>query len=235
MQQFGYLQLVSQSAFSGISVSDIRTHLNITDTSTDSYIQTLLDAAVYYCERRLGLDLRPTTWNLVLDCFPVWTNYWMDQYGNYAYQLAYYPQFVVGRGTQQWQHISLKRGPLTSVVSVKYYDTTNTLQTMSSSDYTYVNYAYQPGRVEPVNFWPIAYPRPDAVTIQFVTGFSGAWASGSGAAGAVPPNVIHAIKLLVGQWWVMRESAMMGANTISQANEAAVNCLLSQFEVINYG
>ena len=104
------LQLVSQTAFTAIVPSDIRSHLNITDSSQDGYIQTLIDAAVLYCERETGLDFRSTTWNLVEGQYPIWANYsWMDRFGAYIYTYPLVSQMAVGRLSQSWQAVHLHR------------------------------------------------------------------------------------------------------------------------------
>ncbi len=225
MANYGFLQLVSQSAFTALSTGDIKSHLNISDSSTDTYLQSLLDTAVVYCERHLQLDLRSTTWKLVLDQFPIWGNYqWMDRWGNYVYVWPWVSEFAVGRVTQKWQEISLKRGPITGITSIQYYDVNNALQTVDSSTYRFATPSYQPARVEPVLYWPVAYPRPDAVAITFTVGFS-----------TPPATVLHAIKLLVGKWWALREDIAYGPDTAHKASDEAVNCLLDQFRVYSYG
>lgn len=188
-----YSILVSQTSFSAVSVADIRAHLNITDTSTDTYIGTLINAAVDACERATGMDWRSCTWKEVFDSFP----YCID----------------------------LTRGPLQSVTSIQYYDTTNTLQTVDSTNYTLSKPSFLPGWIEPIvtYAWPATYWRPDAVTVNFTTGFS-----------TVPARGIHAIKLLVGSWWVERESLMYGPDTAGGKVGEAIDCLLGSFKVGNY-
>lgn len=221
---YGYLQLSSQTSFSALTVSDIKTHLAITDTAWDSYIGTLLDASVLQVERALSLDLRNTTWKLVLEQFPLWAQMdWMTRFGDAAYIWPGTWEFAVGRTTQRWQAINLQRGPVQSVTSVTYYDPTNAQQTVDPTTYRFSQPSYFPGRLEPVTFWPVAYPRPDAVTITFVTGFT-----------SIPASLLHAIKLLCGKWWASREALAYGPGTALAVSDEAIDCLLSQFMTGGY-
>ena len=94
------LTLVSRSSFTALSASDIMTHLNIVDNSQSAYVQTLLDAAVSYCEAETGLDWRTCTWNLVMDQFPVWAIYdFRFRYGDWASSYPWTSELVQkGRG-----------------------------------------------------------------------------------------------------------------------------------------
>ena len=83
--------------------------------------------------------------------------------------------------------IELPFGPVTAIGSVKYYDQTNTLQTLSSSAYDY-------NLAEPVvtireaygYAWPSTYERAGAVVVRFTAGYS-----------TVPERIKSAIKLHV--------------------------------------
>ena len=80
--------------------------------------------------------------------------------------------------------------PVNSVTSVKYYDTDNTLQTIT--DYT-SDLVSRRGRVR-VESEPSLYDRPNAIEVIYVAGYATA-----------PEAIIHAIKLLVGDWYKDRE------------------------------
>jgi uncharacterized phiE125 gp8 family phage protein len=65
----------------------------------------------------------------------------------------------------------LLRPPLMEVLSVRYYDSTNTLATLSASDY-YVTDDMVPELRYVTSFAaPSVYSRPDAVRIDYVTGY----------------------------------------------------------------
>src|SRR6266446_55984 len=109
------LTLISQEPFSAVTVADLRQHLNIVGSQDDAYLATLLDAAVVYAERWTGMDFASKTWQLVLDRFPGWSNYWGGD------PLDAWP----GR---QAARIDLRRGPLQSIDSIEYRDAANVLQ-----------------------------------------------------------------------------------------------------------
>ena len=91
--------------------------------------------------------------------------------------------------------------PAISVSSITYYDTTNTLQTLSSSVYQVDSYS-RPGRVGLAfaQVWPITYCRFNAVSVTYTAGYGA-------TAAFVPQPIKQAILLLVGHWYENREAA----------------------------
>lgn len=106
----------------------------------------------------------------------------------------------------------LPKPPLVSVESVKYYDAENELQTWDAANYR-VHTTAGVSEIHPVYgvSFPSLYPRGDAVQVEYVAGYGE-------AAADMPPSLLHAVKLLVGQYYEHREE--VGAN-------AAVGHLLS--------
>jgi uncharacterized phiE125 gp8 family phage protein len=96
--------------------------------------------------------------------------------------------------------------PLASVTSLKYYDTSNTLQTLvENTDFT-VDLRSEPARIEPEygTSWPSTRDRFNAVYLTYVAGY--------GAAGTDCPEwAIQAIMLLVANWYETREPIIVGA------------------------
>jgi len=70
---------------------------------------------------------------------------------------------------------------------VKYYDTDNTLTTLSSTVYDVLGPSEAPAFLQPAEgeSWPTTYQRPDSVVIRFDAGF--------GAASAVPDVLKEAV------------------------------------------
>lgn len=83
--------------------------------------------------------------------------------------------------------IDLPFGPVSSITSVKYYDTANVQQTLSSSAYDY-NLAESVVRILPAYgyTWPSTYDRAGSVVVRFVVGYS-----------TIPERIKAAIKLHV--------------------------------------
>lgn len=88
--------------------------------------------------------------------------------GTYRYTLSAWPKNAAGYVSRI---IELPRSPLVSVTSVQYYDDTNTLVTLSTSQYI-VATDFEPGCIylQTDYDWPELTERPDAVQITFVAG-----------------------------------------------------------------
>ncbi len=127
-------------------------------------------------------------------------------------------QGVLGRAmiNQTWRQamqypsgrVYLEMHPVTSLAAVKYYDTSNALQTDTLGNYRLIegtDWAY----VEPTsgNAWPTTFDRPDAVRIEFVAGYGAASSN-------IPQHIRHALLLLIAHWHDNREDAG-GANLSS--------------------
>lgn len=95
---------------------------------------------------------------------------------------------------EQWcDEIYLPKRPIQSVTSIKYYDDSNSLQTLSTAVYS----LNKPERSIEVKFnqvWPsVATERWDAIEIDYVCGYT--------AVELVPGAARHAILLLVGYYF----------------------------------
>lgn len=100
----------------------------------------------------------------------------------------------------------LPLGPVQSIVSVKYYDSANVLQTASSALYSLVTGAGGEGRVvlNSAQSWPGVYDRDDPVQITYVAGYGAAAADVDGA-------IRQAALMMVGHWYAVREPVIVGA------------------------
>lgn len=108
--------------------------------------------------------------------------------------------------------IELPFPPVSSVTSITYVDTSGTSQTWTSSLYT-TDLPSGPqarrARIYPAygEFYPSTRGQMNAVTVRFVCGYGSSGAS-------VPSALIAAMKLLIGHWYVHRETVAVG--TIAQ-------------------
>ena len=95
------------------------------------------------------------------------------------------------------REIRLPRGPLQSITSVQYRDTTGTLQTLSASYYE-ADAACDPGLVQPAygRVWPSTREMVQAVRVTFVAGY--------GSPQQVPQSIRNAIKMAVAWWYERR-------------------------------
>lgn len=100
-------------------------------------------------------------------------------------------------------YIDLQVGPVTSVTHVKYRDESNTLVTLSTTEYD-VDTKIKPGRIyqsKNGNF-PNTYDRPNAVGITFV--------AGEASASDVPAAIKQALLIIVGRYYEQRQDVVLG-------------------------
>jgi uncharacterized phiE125 gp8 family phage protein len=173
--------LVTGPAIEPITTAEGRTHLNISGTSKDTYIDTLIVTARRQIERYLNRALITQSWKVYYDC---WKHELLIPFG----------RLQIADGTP---------GPASPVV--KYYDINGTLQTLTESTYYWVVNTTDPARI--VRKYDATYPelqygRPDAIEIAFTAGFGS-------AATAIPDEIKHAIKLLIGNYYEHRSDVVI--------------------------
>lgn len=90
--------------------------------------------------------------------------------------------------------------PVQSVASITYYDADDASQTLSTDVYSLVASHVDGPRVvlKAGQSWPTISTRDDAVSVTFVAGH---------ATGQVPHRVLQAIRLIVADWFRMRENS----------------------------
>lgn len=120
--------------------------------------------------------------------------------------------------------IVIPKFPLVSVSSVTYYDDDLSTSTVFSSASYQVDAAKRPPRIvlKSSVSWPTDGLRlSSGVVVRFVAGF--------GAASAVPDDIKHAIKLLVGQMYQNREPEVVGASVAPI--QFAIDALLAPYRL----
>ncbi len=143
-----------------VSLTEAKAHLRYTSDSLDTYIDTLIKAATEQVEIDTKRSLMPQVWQDIRGGFPA--------------------------GAE----LEIPRPPLVQVVSVKYYDTENALQTLAASVYE-EDIDSAPGKLTLAygQVWPSTYPRSDAVKIEYGAGYANA--------AAVPDSLKMAILHIV--------------------------------------
>lgn len=122
--------------------------------------------------------------------------------------------------------IAIPKPPCASVTSITYVDTDGVTQTWSSALYTLDNPQgpwARVGKIVPAYFqiYPVTRNVPIAATVRFVAGY--------GAASAVPAPIKSAMKLLIGNWWMNREAAVI-ARASADILPLGVDALLWPFK-----
>lgn len=156
----------------------MKLHSHIDTSADDAEVAALVSAATQDTEAILWRTLCTTTYTLTMDRFPC------DDY------------------------IDLPRPPLQSVTHVKYYDASDTLQTLSASDYD-VDTSTEPGRIyiDRSVGWPAVYDKRNAIEIRYVAGY--------GAASAVPEGIKQSIRMKAAHWYENREASIVGVSVAS--------------------
>jgi uncharacterized phiE125 gp8 family phage protein len=115
--------------------------------------------------------------------------------------------------------LELPMPPLQEVVSIQYVDTDGAVQTLPADTYR-VSTHRRPGRVWLAygKSWPATRAEPEAVTVTFKAGFGD-------EASALPPTLLHALRLLIGHYDQNREAVLTG--TISTLLPEGVETLLA--------
>lgn len=104
-------------------------------------------------------------------------------------------------------NILLPYPPLSSVTTIKYYDSDNEQQPVSTSDYR-VDAVSLPARIEYASSWPTSYAKFNAVEVRFVCGYA--------TKGVIPQNIINALFLLVGHFYENRQTIMISTGPLNQ-------------------
>lgn len=145
-----------------LALRDVQDHLYNHDDSRAPDMLRKLSAATEYCQREVAghRQFMPATYDGILAAFPG----------------------AEGR-------IPLPIPPLKSVTSIKYFDTDNAEQTLSSTAYSVLTPTDTPGFIDPVfgEVWPSTRQRADAVTVRFIAGYA--------SRAAIPDGIKEAVLL----------------------------------------
>ena len=119
-------------------------------------------------------------------------------------------------------YIDLQIGEVASVTHIKYYDTSNSLQTLAALNYD-LDDKIRPGRIyesERGDF-PDTFERPNAVEVEFVVGAT---------ASEVPAPIKQAMYIVIGRYYENRQDVVMG----TQVNELPlmVDHLLTPYRLL---
>jgi uncharacterized phiE125 gp8 family phage protein len=176
--------LVSVPALEPVTTAEAKTHLNVSGSSQDTYIDTLIKSARIQVENYLNRKLITQSWKVYYNC---WSHVLPIPFGNL--QIA-----------------GASPGPASPVV--KYYDGAGSQQTLTESTYYWVVTTEDPGKI--VRKYDANYPvlqdgRPDAIEIAFTCGYGTTAAS-------VPEPIKHAMKLLITNFYEHRGDVVVGTN-----------------------
>ena len=150
-----------------VTAANVKTHLDISVNTYDTQITQLIVAAQKMIEEQYDLRLSAATYYGYLDKFPT-------------------------------KEIEIWLWPIASISSVKYTDGDGNTQTVTASNYA-TDLVGKPARIYPVGgySWPDTKDTVNAVTVEFVTGFT--------SPETVPDDIEHAMYMILADWWDNRE------------------------------
>lgn len=176
-----------------VSVAQAKEHLRVTHSDDDTYIETLITA----CRQSLEISTHRALGS------------------SQTYQIGY------KRFPTTYHRLVIPNPPIVSVSSLKYYDTNNTLQTVSSSDYTFENngsgVAYL-AMNDAYSYPTLSSERVDTVILTCVCGYT-----------ALPKPLHQAMLLLIAHYYDTREPVAYGAVPIKV--QRTVDFIANQYKV----
>lgn len=168
-------QLITAPVIEPITRSEAKMQLDIPSSETyfDSLIDSLITSSRMTVEQLTYRGLLTQTWDL-----------WIDE-----------ADFL-------GDIVEISKVPIQSISYVKYYDSTNTLTTLSTDNYrTDLVSSNSPARIQFINK-PNVYNRINAVVIRFVCGWS--------SAAAIPEPIKQAQKLILRHLYDNRSDVVTG-------------------------
>lgn len=124
------------------------------------------------------------------------------------------------------EYLYVPKCPLQAVSSITYIDTDESTDTWGSTYYG-VDSVRIPARIYPAyqEMWPITLGIPNAVTVTYTAGHSSHH-------GGIPEGIKHAMKFLVGHYWMNRQDYVTAAGLVSSvATPKASDYLLAKYQV----
>jgi uncharacterized phiE125 gp8 family phage protein len=136
-------------------------------------------------------------------------------------------RWYMNGGSDNWGRVELRRPPLISVSSVKYYDDDNVLQTVAAENYFVVT-----GLVPRLQFtaafaFPTLYVRADAVRIEYIAGYPVPEGEAPDLAANVPASIKDAI--LIGAQMLFDKLTPAEHESAARARDS----LLSSYRVVS--
>jgi uncharacterized phiE125 gp8 family phage protein len=166
-----------------VALDEAKLHLRVDVTDDDTLIGSLIQAARQHVEAVCERALMPQVWTERRSAFPALPCHLRPLRAPTLDQLT----------------ILLAGGVVRAIDSVKYVDTTGTLQTVDPATYV-ADLTAEPAQLAPLTptQWPVAREQPGAVQIQYQVGYADA--------ASVPAALRAAVLLLVGDMYANREA-----------------------------
>lgn len=153
-----------------VSIAEAKLHLRVDHSEDDTLIDGFIAAATEHLDGWAGILGRVLV-----------TQTWTQKFGGFCSKLR------------------LPLGPVSTVATITYFDSENSMQTLPDTDYSVLTNAAGTYVIPAIGVsWPATFARADAVTATYVAGASIA---------DVPAPIRTAILLMVANWYENREAA----------------------------
>jgi hypothetical protein len=207
-------EIVTAPTVDPVSMDEAKDHLRVDHDDEDDTIAAVIRAATRRAELHCNRSFITQTRRLYLDFFPP---------GGVRYGRLAYGERTIEQGGSN-SAIRLPHGPVQSVSSIQYYDTSGVQQTLSSSLYQLdAKSLYARVVPAPDESWPDTEDeRLNAVTVTYVAGYGT-------TASTVPDPIRQAVLLMVGDLYEHRAS--IGVGTVAYQLNLTAELLLSDYRV----
>ena len=137
-------------------------------------------------EAKLHLKVSASTDDDLIDDLIASATTWVEEYLDRQLMPATWYLYLDNLYTK----IDLHKCPITTITSVKYYDSDNALQTLADTEYD-TDVVSEPSRIWKAYgvTYPLTYDRPNVVVIEFISGYSDA--------ASVPAPIKSALLLII--------------------------------------
>ncbi|HEY1605616.1 MAG TPA: head-tail connector protein [Allosphingosinicella sp.] len=189
-----------------VSLDDVRAYLRIDSDKTDedAFLAAAITAARRGCEKYLNRSVIGETRTAVFSGFPLWPTYLSGQLP-----------------TREQLVLYLAGGVVQSVQSVTYVDGDGSTQTVDPESYI-LDLWSMPARLAPLDAWPIAADRPEAVRVAYTVASLGDDDMSA---------VAQAIRMLVANWYVNREAAVVDVRGVPAELPQSVRWLIDGLRI----
>jgi uncharacterized phiE125 gp8 family phage protein len=191
------------------ALADIKLNLKQDIADDDLLITALIKSAREYIEIRTMLALLTQTWVLQLDRFPR------------TDRVELWPAPASPTGC-----ILLPRRPVQSVTGITWTDQQGNVNTVDSTTYT-VDLISKPARIvlKANATWPNVSPNATA-SLQAAAGIAVTFVAGYTTTALVPANILVALRLMVGHWYLNREEVLSGTRLVAIQLPVAAEALI---------
>lgn len=169
-------RLVTAPSTEPLTYSEVKAFLRLNDDTEQTFVTNLIKVARQTVETQIWRPLISQAWGMYFD---------KDELSLLVF--------------------NINKAPIISVDNVKYYDSSNVLQTLASTEYESDIYG-NPARFR-LKTIPTVYDRLGALQVNFTCGYANA--------AAVPQPIVQAIYMIIGHLYENRQDVVTG----TQVNE----------------